>query len=439
MSSSTDTATRLSLNGHSSPGETQLHFESDAKFGEEQSKRVGGDPQMLRNFLYMFYDQDNETAELRQRIHRLEAENEKNKKNVVALKDGVDARRIEIQKSRHERERLVLDRQDNIAAKKVEIKRIRGGDYSLLDTDQSPANRPAYWTAVFILAILTLYLINFYASVIYNAFLLDPLKMAAVLFQDGIVETVTIANLKAFRLVYADYGILGVVFLISSTFVFITLGFLVYWFSKNKSNFWQYALYVFTFLFDAFLAYEIVYKMHLSQGYAGEMPPWQFTTAFQQMEFYIILCAGFGIYVAWGLLLRYVLEEYHRILPAIAGIRRRKAEIKRLEGEIKDIDNRSDVRIRILEKEITDIEQKEIGTAKHAIEKNLELIQNLRREIQRHLAESGLTAKRLRSQITAFLSGWCNSILEYGNGTAEAKIKECHGEVNRFYETIGLE
>ncbi|MCB9349586.1 MAG: hypothetical protein H6573_19040 [Lewinellaceae bacterium] len=35
-------------------------------------------------------------------------------------------------------------------------------------------NRLAYWIAVVILLVLTAYLISFYASVVYNAFLLDP-------------------------------------------------------------------------------------------------------------------------------------------------------------------------------------------------------------------------------------------------------------------------
>ena len=57
-------------------------FETDARFGEEQAEKVGGDPLVLQNFLFMFYDQDNVTASLRQEIYQIDRENERHKESV---------------------------------------------------------------------------------------------------------------------------------------------------------------------------------------------------------------------------------------------------------------------------------------------------------------------------------------------------------------------
>ncbi|MCB0557167.1 MAG: hypothetical protein KDD02_26720 [Phaeodactylibacter sp.] len=387
----------------------------------------------------MFYDQDNVTASLRQEIYQIDRDNERFRSGIAQQQEVLDGLRETVQNYGEERDSLVAERQNEIANKKVEIRRIKGGDYSLLGTNEHPANRLAYWIASFILLLLTGYLISFYASVIYNAFLLDPLVLAARQAQQNIVSTVTITNVQAFPLVYEEHGILGVLFLLTSTFVFITLGFLLYWFSHSKSSVWHYILYIFTFIFDAFLAFEIVRKIHLSQSIVNDMPPWEFSMAFSQMEFYIILCAGFGIYVAWGLLLKYVLEEFHKILPALAGIQRRKAEIARLEQEIREIRQKFAEKINLLLQEIREVEQREVGFFKHAIEQNDGRMSALREKLRNHLQNSGTKAQNLRVHVTSFLTGWCKCI--HANQPQEKAmelVKECHSVVNNFYQTIGL-
>ena len=414
-------------------------FETDARFGEEQSSKVGGDPLVLQNFLFMFYDQDNVTASLRQEIYQIDRENERHKEAVRQYRQEVEALRGSTQNFRTERSRLVAERQNEIANKRVEIRRIKGGDYTLLGTNAHPANRLAYWTAVVILVLLTAYLISFYASVVYNAFLLDPLALAARQAEDGGFSTVTITNVRAFPMAYQEYGLLGVLFLLSGSFVFITLGFLLYWFSHSRGSVWHYVLYAFTFLFDAFLAYEIVQKIHFSQSIVTDSQEWSFRMAFQDAEFYIILFAGFGIYLAWGLLLKYVLEEFHKILPAISGIKRRRAEIGRLEQEIREAQEQFGEKIQGLAQKADEIEQREVGFFVHALEQNEARINSLREKLRNHLQSSGSSAQSLRVHITSFLTGWCKSI--HGarqEEEAKAMVAECHKVVNHFYQTIGL-
>ena len=110
-------------------------FETDARFGEEQSAKVGGDPLVLQNFLFMFYDQDNVTASLRQEIYQIDRENERHRASAKHSREEVDALRSSIQNLITERGRLAAERQNEIANKKVEIRRIKGGDYTLLGTN----------------------------------------------------------------------------------------------------------------------------------------------------------------------------------------------------------------------------------------------------------------------------------------------------------------
>lgn len=430
------------LNGVNDPPSTDpiKDFEAASQFGEEQSKKVGGDARTLESFLFMFYDQDNETSSIRQEIFQLERDNDANKGYMAEQNKVVEGLRQSVHTYNRERDRLVADRQNEIASKKVEIKRIKGGDFSLLGTDANPANRLAYAIASMILMLLTMYLICFYASVIYNGFLLDPYALLSQNNGQSIVLTVTIANVRAFPLVAEQFGFWGVLFLFTGTFVFITLGFLVHWFNQSKSKIWIYALYVFTFLFDGFLAYEIVRKIHESKVITGEtLIPWVPKMAFQQMEFYIILFAGFGIYIAWGLLLRYLLEEHHKILPARAGIQRRRAEIDKLNQEIKDIQGQFGQKTNDLQKEVNDLSQREISLRANEIQNNEVKIKSLREKLRNHLQRNGLTAQKLRAQVTPFFTGWTKIIWEvFSQEEAQKRVDECHEVINRFFKTVGL-
>lgn len=432
-------------NGHPSYtqplSDTLSTFSGDAAFGKEQSKQVGGDPKVLENFLMMFYDQDNITASLRQEINENNRETARHNAEINHFEGLIEGLNSKANNLTTERDRLITERQSEIAAKRVEIKRIKGGDYTLLGTQEHPSNRLAYWIAAPILILLSVYLILFYASVVYNAFLLDPLELAATQVANNIFSTVTIANVRAFPMAYQEYGVLGLFFLLSGAFVFITLGFLLYWFQRSKARGWSYILYIFTLVFDIILAFEIVKKIHESKALVGQAEPWQNSMAFENMAFYIIIFAGFGMYLAWGFLLQYILEEYRRVLPAQAGIKRRRAEIKRLEGEIQEAKAKFDELIGELKAEVEGLEQQEVGFHKNELEKKNNHVSALKEKLRGHLQNSGTSAQKLRVQITSFFTGWCTSIHEVHAANpeeAQKLVAACHQVVEGFYENIGL-
>lgn len=409
-------------------------------FGEQESEKVDGDPRVLENFLYMFYDQDSKTADSRRDSQELLSENEKLSKEIANYQTTVEDIKRNIQMAMDERDHFVNGIQREIHEHQATIRKIRGGDYSTLGDDVHPANRLGFWLGVFILILLSLYLINFYSSVLYNAFLLDPYKLATQTAKEKLLQSVTVVNLRAFYDTYRGFGLLGVVFLFTGTFVFIGLGFLLHWFNKMQNRFWPIALYVFTFLFDALLAYEVVRKIHLSLGYSNDIGPWSWQMAFKNAEFYIILLGGFGMYVAWGLLLRYVMEEYHKILPALIEIKKNKAEISRLKDDLNGVMQTMNAKISHYKSEQDSIRRRDIDYRQARINSNNNNIKDLRAKMRTHLQQTKKNAQQLRTVVTMFLSGWCKYIRSKYSGTQQADdlVKSCHEVVDKFYQTTGI-
>ena len=408
-----------------------------AKMGQTTSGQVGGDPKQLERYLFMLYDHDNVTATTLHDIQKLEEENAKYEKEISYYSDQVKALIQTKQGAEQERDRLISDRQNSINNQIAEIRRIRGGDYTLLGAHADPANKPGFWIGSFILILLTLYLINFYASVLYNAFLLNPITYASETeLSDAVTSSVTIVNLTAFEKVFAEYGWIGLIFLISGTFIFISLGFLMHWFTQGR-HYWALAsVYAFTFLLDAFLAYEVVRKIHTIDTIMTGVK-WKFSMAFHNPDFYIILLAGFGMYVAWGLLFKYILDEYRKILPEITGVKKRRAEIQRLKQDIKEVNSLMNSRIQQFQQDAEGIQQREVKFRESAVQLNQTHIKELRVKVREYAQHSKKTVQELRTQITFFISGWLSEVRERENGQSAIKVEECHSVIEKFYRKIG--
>ena len=105
-----------------------------------------------------------------------------------------------------------------------------------------------------------------------------------------------------------EFGILGVLFLLSSTSLFITLGFLYAKWNKDNDQLKKIGVLSFTLLFDVLMAYEIVEKIHLLKYNMGmEMKEWVPTMVFTNINFWIIICAGFAAYIIWGFVFEFLI------------------------------------------------------------------------------------------------------------------------------------
>ena len=412
-------------------------YDRFTKMGQMASEQVEGDPKQLERYLLMLYDQDNMVATTFNEIQGLEEVNIKHEVEIVSYSHEIQTLIKEKQANEQERGRLTTEYQKSISIQMAEIRRIRGGDYHLLGANANPANKPGFWIGAFILVLLTLYLINFYASVLYNAFILNPVSNdGGPINIETAVSSVTIINLTAFESVFAEFGWIGLIFLISGTFVFIALGFLQHWFTQGQRYWALVGVYTFTFLLDAFLAYEVIHKMHLIKEILDNAK-WKVSMAFYDPDFYIILLAGFGMYVAWGLLFMYVLVEYGKILPEITGIRKRRAEIKRLMQDIKEISELKNGIIQQFQQDAEDIQQREVNFRKNELQKNLDKIKELRVKVREYAQRGKKTVQELQTEITFFVSGWLSEVRGRENGQSDIKIEECHKAVEKFYRKIG--
>ncbi len=431
---------RVGQNGMASPEQwPSIAFDELQKRGKEESEKVGGNPKILEAFLGTFYDHDSESANLRREIMDLSRQNHQKEQERAEHENFIHDIRQSIRGLEDEEEKWVLEKEDQIRGLKVEIKRIRGGDYTLLGTDADPSNRLAYFIGTVIIIFLSGYLLLFYTSVIYNAFLLDPIKAAILSSKSGIASTMTIANLRALPQTYRELGFLGAAFLITASFMFIALGFLLHWFNQLGRRMYLFILYGFTFLFDAFLAYEIVHKIYFARSIVEEMPRWNFFIAIKDPQFYIILCAGFGIYVIWGVLLSYLLDEHFKILPARVGIRHRQAEIQRLRSDIKEIQLRFGQKVSSLKREVLEIKQREVGKLHNDLQSNQMRIKLLKEKLQKHFQQSGINAQAIQNKVTPFFAGWCQHIQShYAPESSSELIKESREVLDNFYKTTLL-
>ncbi len=438
------TPAHISANGTLLSGSSPLfhNYEALQQKGYEESQKVNGEAGLLENFLGALCDYDRTAGDLRREIFRADEQGHVLRNQVKVGEEDLKSLQVEAKQEESRGTIAIKQREEEIFDKKIEIRRIKNGDYGLLGNDANPANRLAFYICMIILIALTGYLVLFYVSVIYNAFILDVGQAAQSLADDSAgFASMTIVNLSALPDVFYAYGILGIAFLVSASFMFLGLGFLIHWLTHRKNWAWLAGLYLFTLVFDGFLAYEIVKKIYESQVMIGlvDAGPWGgLSMAINDSVFWIILFAGFSMYIIWGLLLRYLLDEYHKILPARVAIRHRKAQIKKMRDEITGIKQETAIRVNALRQEAAKIEQQHIGKLRNDIEKNDKTLRDLRASLKDDLAQSGFYYQDMQNRIVPFFTGWCHYLTERYQEEAAPKVALCQMALNDFYKKIGL-
>lgn len=171
-------------------------------------------------------------------------------------------------------------------------------------------NRASFVISLLIVAALTVYLFVFYSSASFSAFFKEftatSLGVASSIFDPQ-------AFSKAFQ-----EGIAELILIVFMPFVFIGLGFLIHTFQKQKGTgkYFKIGLLILvTFVFDSILAYEITRKIYelTSANSLEVMPPYEFKNAFESVNFWLIIFAGFVVYIIWGIVFDYTMESYDKL------------------------------------------------------------------------------------------------------------------------------
>lgn len=151
-----------------------------------------------------------------------------------------------------------------------------------------------------LLAVIGLYLFLFYVSTIYAVSLRENLAGKDVESLNGLMTgTVEVDVLSILK----DHPY-GLVFSISGAFIFFVIAYLTHTFLSEGKKIGAGAFLTLNLGGDGLLSYKISEQIHnykiLTRATTNE---WQFKTAFETTDFYIILFLGFVAYVLFGLLM----------------------------------------------------------------------------------------------------------------------------------------
>jgi phage shock protein A len=190
-----------------------------------------------------------------------------------------------------------------------------------VETTKRP--KAQFYIGLLLLLPITLYLFVFYISATYSAFFKD--------FSNDSL-TAAIFDAQAFNNALKAGWLEGVlVFTIPS--VFLGLGYTIHMVQKGKGikNILRVAaLFIVTFLFDALLAYQIEKKIY-DFNKTPDSLPYNLRIALGEAEFWMIIFAGFVVYIIWGLVFDITMKEYENIDKIKSFIRTKNEKIEQLE------------------------------------------------------------------------------------------------------------
>ena len=257
--------------------------------------------------------QNERKSKIRQEISGLEAKKANIENKIKAEQDKLNHEENKIER--------IIKEIDNIK----ENPRIISGD-SFAKT--------SFWIGLVIIIFLTIYLFVFYSSASYSAFFKNFTSNDTNVAQ-------AIFDAQAISKALID-GFTELIFILAIPAVFLGLGFLIHKFSQENgiSKYLKIlGLIVVTFIFDLIIAYEIVEKIYniKKEGSFETMPDMTISMAAQQVNFWLIIFAGFVVYIIWGLVFDFMMREYEKMDKVRYAIRNKELKLVKYEDECKQI------------------------------------------------------------------------------------------------------
>ncbi|MGP2570718.1 hypothetical protein ACT4R9_05955 [Ornithobacterium rhinotracheale] len=221
---------------------------------------------------------------------------------------------------------------DKITELKNDIIRIKENPESIMKDKTSKAG---FFLGLFILSFLTIYLFVFYSSASYSGFFRDFVKDS--------VEGVTGAIFypQAISKAWND-GVTELVLILTIPFVFLGLGYLIHKFQEGKGvvKYFKIAFMILiTFGFDAILAYKIekgLYMVEVEDAKPEILPPHNFRMTLTDDNFWLVIFAGFIVYIIWGFIFDFVMDAYDKLDVVKQAIKAKEAEIAICESNIEN-------------------------------------------------------------------------------------------------------
>ncbi|MDR2125634.1 MAG: hypothetical protein LBP63_02225 [Prevotellaceae bacterium] len=268
--------------------------------------------------------------------------------------------------------------------------------------------KASFWIGAVIIIFLTIYLFIFYSSAAYSAFFKnftpDELNIAQAIFDS-----------QALTKAFSD-GLSELILILTIPAVFLGLGYLIHKFQEQKKvvNYFKIAgLISTTFIFDAILGYEIVEKIYnvKKEGSFEYMPDMTVSMAFQQVNFWLIIFAGFVVYLIWGFVFDFIMNEYAKLDRVKYAIKTREDKISDYKMECKE-----------LKRKVNELEpQRNIIVGK---------INKLKQDLQGVI----IHFSDVKEGINEFFAGWIGYMK--GSGKTSTELRECTDILNNFINDI---
>lgn len=313
------------LKQNSEDSSTVISGASYSARGTKDAGYCGGAPQALLPRLHAVYMQL--TRSIQQDDKRqCERKNEK-KQEISAL----ESKKASIENQINSEQEKLNHEEKKIERITQEIDDIKENP-RLVSSDSFA--KSSFYIGLVIILFLTLYLFVFYSSAAYSAFFKD-------FTPDDTKITQAIFDANAIGKAWTD-GITELIFILAIPAVFLGLGFLIYKFSeeKEKTKYLRItALVAVTLVFDCIIAYAIVKEIYNIKigGLFQEMPPMTIGRAFQEVNFWIIIFAGFVVYIIWGLVFSFTMSEYEKIDRVRYTIKNKEQKLADYKKECKTI------------------------------------------------------------------------------------------------------
>jgi predicted nucleic acid-binding Zn-ribbon protein len=377
------------------PPKETIYVESKTYFDDGTNKCIdaSGSPNILKNCLIEVFERFKEESRL------TSAEQERLKRPIVEEQQRQKSELSKRNLLKEMKDKTFEDLSNQIKKIDQDIAEVPDNPNKFgIDADKKP--KAQFYIGILILIPITLYLLVFYISASYSAF-----------FKNFTPDTTIFAAIfdgQALSKAYNDQngGLLEVIFICTIPFAFMGLGYLVHMFqrSKEKAIMKIVSLFVITFIFDAILAYQIEKKIFDFEKLPGEV--FNLGLAFQSVEFWGIIFAGFVVYVIWGLVFDFIMNEHDNI--------------DKIKIFINSLKNQKENLISV---------KNEVGKLKESIEEEISTIEGKIAELQNKIDSWIFEKKRYLIYHQQFLNGWLLAIgskIALPNEPKEKLLEKCN-------------
>lgn len=331
--------------------------------------------------------QSERKSQIRQEISGLDSKNTNTK---IQIKD-------EQEKLSHEENKIekTIKEIDNI---KENPKIITGDSFA----------KASFWIGLLIIIFLTVYLFVFYSSAAFSAFFKD-------FTPDDTKITQAIFDAQAVQRAWSD-GLTELIFILAIPAVFLGLGFLIHKFSEEKgiAKFLKISgLILVTFIFDFIIAYAIVKEIHdiKAGGSFKEIPDMTIKLAFKEINLWIIIFAGFVVYIIWGLVFNFTMKEYEKLDKVRYTIKNKEQKLSEYKSDCKYI-----------KEKISNLQAKENITQGE--------IDKLKIQLESYV----LYFNDVREGINNYFTGWVGYLKS--TSSPQVNIQECEQIKEKFLSEI---